>query len=57
MYLNPMASLVETFKWGVLGIGELNIRALASGVVVVLAVLASGVWYFNRSEAVTVDRL
>jgi lipopolysaccharide transport system permease protein len=57
MFLNPMAPLVETFKWGVLGIGELNVRALGSGVVIVFFMLASGIWYFNRSEGAAVDRM
>ena len=57
MFLNPMAPVVETFKWGVLGIGEFNVRALASGIIVVLLTLLSGIWYFNRSEAVAVDRM
>lgn len=57
MFLNPMAPVVETFKWGVLGIGEFNVRALGCGVVVVFLTLLSGIWYFNRSEAVAVDRM
>lgn len=57
MFLNPMAPVVETFKWGVLGIGEFNVRALASGIIVVVLTLLSGIWYFNRSEAVAVDRM
>jgi lipopolysaccharide transport system permease protein len=55
--LNPMAPLVETFKWGVLGIGTFNVGALCYAVVAVMLTLASGIWYFNRSEAVAVDRM
>lgn len=57
IFLNPMASLVEAFKWGLLGIGEMNVAATLSSVGVVMLTLTGGVWYFNRSEATVVDKL
>jgi lipopolysaccharide transport system permease protein len=57
VFLNPMAPLVEAFKWGVLGIGELNFTATMSGLGVIVLTLFGGIWYFNRSEATSVDKL
>jgi lipopolysaccharide transport system permease protein len=57
MYINPMAPLVETYKWGMLGIGEFPARPLASGIVVMSIVFAAGLIFFNRSEAASVDKL
>ena len=57
MYINPMAPLVETYKWGMLGIGEFPARPLASGIVVMAIVFTAGLIFFNRSEAASVDKL
>jgi lipopolysaccharide transport system permease protein len=55
VFLNPMAALVEAFKWGIIGEGVLNPQALTSAVVVLALTLASGVWYFNHAEAASID--
>jgi lipopolysaccharide transport system permease protein len=55
VFLNPMAALVEAFKWGVIGAGELNLPALASAVVVITLTLISGIWYFIHAEATSID--
>ena len=57
IYLNPMASVVETFKCGLLGVGELPIRPLLSSTGMIIVLTAVGVWYFNRSEATSVDQM
>lgn len=57
MYLNPMAPLVEMYKWGMLGIGEFPAKELASALVVISIVFGAGLVYFNRSEAASVDKL
>jgi lipopolysaccharide transport system permease protein len=57
MYLNPMAPLVEMYKWGMLGIGVFPAKELASGLFIISIVFAAGVVYFNRSEAASVDKL
>ena len=57
MYVNPMAPLVETYKWGMLGIGEFPAKPLATASVVMAAVFVIGVVYFYRSEAASVDRM
>ena len=57
MYINPMAPLVETYKWGMLGIGEFPAKPLATATVVMAAVFVTGVVFFYRSEAASVDRM
>ena len=57
IYLNPMASVIETFKWGLLGVGQFPVLPLLSSLAVILVVGAAGVWYFSRSEAASVDSL
>jgi lipopolysaccharide transport system permease protein len=57
LYLNPMASLVETYKWGMLGIDEFPAAAFLCGLVVIALTFAGGLVYFDRSEAGSVDRL
>ncbi len=55
MYINPMASVVETFKWGVLGIGTFPQWPLISSTVALCAGTALAVIYFTRSEVAAVD--
>ncbi len=57
IYLNPMASVVETYKWGILGVGQFPVLPLACTAVAVPVVLALGTWYFLRSEAASVDEM
>lgn len=57
IYLNPMASLVETFKWGLLGVGQFPALPLLSTLAIISVVAPAGVWYFSRSEAASVDEL
>ena len=49
--LNPLAIIVETFKWGLFGVGEFYPRefGFTAGGIVVLSV--AGLTYFVRSEA------
>lgn len=55
IYLNPMASIVETFKWGILGVGQFPVVPLMASLLVILGVGSAGVWYFTRTVAATVD--
>lgn len=57
LYVNPMAPLVETFKWSTLGVGEFPIVPLVTSSVVIAIVFVGGVWYFGRAEAAAVDDL
>jgi lipopolysaccharide transport system permease protein len=57
IYLNPMAPIVETFKWSLFGIGTFPAIPLLSALIVIVIVLFAGIWYFNWMEGATVDRM
>lgn len=50
VYINPVAPLVEAFKYGLIGVGEFNPGRLFYSVVVTLVLLFLGVILFNRTE-------
>jgi len=56
VFLNPLAGVVQAFKWGVLGVEEMNAMALVIDGVLVTIALSAGLWYFNRVEAQAMDR-
>jgi lipopolysaccharide transport system permease protein len=49
--VNPMVGVIEGFRWSVLG-GEndLYLPGLAFSVVGITLMLASGIWYFRKTE-------
>ena len=51
MLLNPLAIIVETFKWALFGVGEFYVAAFAATTVGVLLLLFGGLAYFTRREA------
>jgi lipopolysaccharide transport system permease protein len=55
--INPMAPIVETFKWGALGQGTVNPSGLATSVALIVLTMLSGMWFFNREEAASIDKL
>jgi lipopolysaccharide transport system permease protein len=55
--LNPMASIVEIFKWGTLGYGQLHPTSMTISFVMIALTMVSGVWFFNREEATSIDKL
>jgi lipopolysaccharide transport system permease protein len=55
--LNPMAPIVEAFKWGTLGGGVFPTTAAVTSLSLIVVVMATGLWYFNREEAASVDKL
>ncbi len=57
VFINPLAGVVQTFKWGVLGVEGMDPAIFAIDVAVSVAVLASGVWVFTRVEGQAVDRI
>ena len=57
VYVNPIAPLVATFRWAVLGVGELPVWPLMSSIAVACVAMAVGLWFFTSSESSTVDRL
>jgi lipopolysaccharide transport system permease protein len=56
VFINPLAGVVQAFKWGVLGIEELDPTIFLIDAVLTLVILLSGLWYFTRVEAQAVDR-
>jgi lipopolysaccharide transport system permease protein len=55
--LNPMAPIVEAFKWGTLGTGSVNVSGLLSALGLVALTMVSGMWFFNREEASSIDKV
>jgi lipopolysaccharide transport system permease protein len=50
MGLNPMAGVVEGFRWALLGAGQVSAGLLAISTMVAGAMLVSGIVYFRRME-------
>src|SRR5205814_7074516 len=48
--LNPMAGVVEGFRWALLGTAQAPGKMLIVSSAVVVAVLAGGLYYFKRME-------
>jgi lipopolysaccharide transport system permease protein len=57
MYMNPMASIVQTFKWGVLGVDKFPAMPLLWAATLSAGVFVLGFWYFGRTETATLDKL
>jgi len=55
--LNPMAPIVELYKWGTLGQAHLSVSHLAVALVLITITMISGMWFFNREEAASIDKL
>jgi lipopolysaccharide transport system permease protein len=55
--INPMAPLVEAFKWGILGVGSVSMIGLMASTATTAVVMVGGIWYFGRAEALSVDSL
>lgn len=53
--LNPMAGVIEGFRWSLAGIGNPPSRMLLVSSAVVLAVLVSGLMYFQKMETTIAD--
>jgi lipopolysaccharide transport system permease protein len=53
--LNPMAGVVEGFRWALLGRTAAPGPLIAVSVGAVLALLLGGLWYFNRMEQTFAD--
>ena len=53
--LNPMAGVVEGFRWALLGTGQTPGPMLAVSVAVVLLVMVSGAFYFRHMEKTFAD--
>jgi ABC-type polysaccharide/polyol phosphate export permease len=54
MLLNPMAIIVETFKWGLFGTGNFYPEELGATALAIVVLLVGGLVYFTRTEARTI---
>jgi len=53
--LNPMAGVIDGFRWAITGQNPPSLGLLAASATAVLAILVAGWWYFRRMEATVVD--
>ena len=53
--LNPMVSVIDGFRWSILGTTQLYVPGLVAGAIISLLLLVSGVYYFKQTESVFVD--
>jgi lipopolysaccharide transport system permease protein len=57
MYLNPLSAPIDTFRWGVLPTSEHSWYWFGYSAAMTAATFAGGVWFFARSESLTMDRI
>jgi lipopolysaccharide transport system permease protein len=57
MHLNPLTEPIETFRWALIPTFDHSWAWFGYSVAVTLLTLVSGIWYFARSESITVDRI
>ena len=55
LWFNPIAHLIETFKYGFLGSGQASVSGLAYATAFTLLTLTVGVLIFNRTEQTFMD--
>ena len=55
--LNPMASVVETFRYALLGKGSFSLSYLIYSGIIAIFILLSGMYFFKRTEKRVVDYL
>jgi len=57
MRLNPLTSIVETFKYGAMGAGEFSWGWLAYSFGIMVVLLLIGMLMFNRKQKVFIDTI
>jgi lipopolysaccharide transport system permease protein len=53
--LNPMAGVVQGFRWAILGVGEPPSGLIILSIVMAISLLISGMLYFKRMERTFAD--
>jgi lipopolysaccharide transport system permease protein len=53
--LNPMAGVIEGFRWALLGTGDPDFGVMTASAVVVIALLLGGIVYFRQMERTFAD--
>ena len=57
-HLNPMATVIDGFRWVILGeVGSLNIQNIFLAIVITTLLLVSGIYYFRKMESTLADNL
>lgn len=56
-WMNPMAGVIEGFRWALLGTGALSASMVVSSLVVMMAMLVPGLYVFRRMERTFADRV
>ena len=58
VYMNPMESAIELFRFSTVGTPlAINGATLAGQLIAIVVVGLSGIWFFNREEAASVDKM
>jgi lipopolysaccharide transport system permease protein len=52
---NPMVSVIDGFRWSILGTTELYVPGLLAGIIISLLLLVTGIYYFKQTERVFAD--
>ena len=53
--LNPMAGVVEGFRWAALGAGSVTGTVIGTSAIVTAVLIVGGVFYFRRTERTFAD--
>jgi lipopolysaccharide transport system permease protein len=53
--LNPMAGVIEGFRWALLGKGNPDFGVMTASTVMVMALLLGGIVYFRQMERTFAD--
>jgi lipopolysaccharide transport system permease protein len=53
--LNPMVSIIDGFRWAILGTTEFYLRGFVISVVTIVLLFFSGLWYFRKTERTFAD--
>ena len=57
MMLNPMASIMEMFRYAILGVGQVDLVMLAYSFVIIELTFLIGIVLFNHAERTSIDTL
>jgi lipopolysaccharide transport system permease protein len=57
VYINPMTSAVQAFKWGILGVEPVSPWPVLANTLTVIVILLLGLLYFGKAEGQAVDRI
>ena len=56
--INPMVGVIDGFRWAVLGQGiDFYFTGFMLSIIIILATLAIGIWYFRKTEKTFADRI